>query len=242
MKNKLYGFIVSFFLLGFISCESFFDPFTTSLGKDQVRDLVALYSKLPIGDLINALSNTSFQNDLQAKSSLLTAIGTKSSQDIVNLPLASKEKVLDLAFDVTVSMSTIADIMSSAMNSGEEVDIINMIKDAASPADTKAIQLLLTDKTLFFAGNVTKIGLATTTLLIQVGKSEPNFVIDEFIEFLEDGFEDVYSDEVKKGINDLTISEDSKKSLHIAMGVFESLAKVRGIESFDDIFSGFMPA
>ncbi|MGL4981252.1 MAG: hypothetical protein ACRC4W_00080 [Treponemataceae bacterium] len=241
MKNKLYGFVLSFFLLGFISCESFFDPFTTSLGKDQVRDLVALYSKLPIGDLINALSNTSFQNDLQAKSSLLTAIGTKSSQDIVNLPLASKEKILDLAFDVTVSMSVVADIINMGMSS-EEVNIINLIKNAASPADTKAIQLLLTDQTLFFAGNVTKIGLATTTLLIQVGKSEPNIDIDDFIDFLEYGFAGVYSDDVQKGINELKISDESKKSLHIAMGVFESLAEVRGINSFDDIFSGFMPA
>ncbi|MGL4985848.1 MAG: hypothetical protein ACRC5H_01765 [Treponemataceae bacterium] len=240
MKAKMNYLVFGVLLIGFMSCEAFFDPFVTSLGKDSTRDLVELYKKFSVQELVNALGDINLQSDKKAKEALVTALGSKGEEDLKNLSLNDKQKVLDLAFDVIVPLSVVTDVAKTILSSSDGTDInkiISSIAQSTSTIDTKALVFLLQDKTLLLEGDISKVGLGTTALFAQVIHAEPNLDVEDLVSRIESNFGSSFD---KDYIDSLDIAEESKNNLKIVMGVYDVASTRPEINSFEDIFSDFL--
>lgn len=163
-------------LLMLSSCEMF----TTSWGKNSVRDQPEVFADFSASDLAKMASSIEFANPETAKA-IMEALAKKKN-DLTGLNKEEKEAILDLALDTTLPMSSLMDIAKDLLkNLGSSSDeniggddakeMLTEIFDAVNSFDTTAVTTLLTDKTTLQTADPSTLANAAIATLAQVAKS-----------------------------------------------------------------------
>ncbi len=151
-RNNLFGILILVgILFSFVSCEMM-GMFTVPLAESFARDTAKVFANADTSDIVAAATDTKVANSPEAAAGLLSALGKKEKDEIIDLEPEQKTAVLNLAASVIIPTSSIGGALDNLKDlASEEFD------NKTEEEKTEAITGIITSTLNSIINNATKI-------------------------------------------------------------------------------------
>lgn len=199
MKNKNVNIIIALCLILAVFSATSCDMFTSSLFKNQARDLSSTMKNVSTENLIDSGSNPDVVGNPESAKAALEALGER--EDLENISPEQATNVCNLASSAILPISNLMGIVDQLMNqttppdqdeedfeenvpsdpeNGETTEndsqqMLNMfteILDTVPVVDTTAIETVLNNENLVKEADITSVTMATISLMATAIKEE----------------------------------------------------------------------